>query len=138
MTIRIEDVSGRRFAELISLRIRETLTDREVEITQDAMDKSTQVRMVSGEDMIGITGVIPPCLASTEAYLWLYTNPFNTIQSAGVIKATRRVVREFLQSYPYLFGHCEIENVKSHRWLRWLGAEFESPSGPARTFIIKA
>lgn len=138
MTILIEDVSGRRFAELISSRIRETLTDRELEITEDAMSKSTQVRMVSNGEMVGITGVIPPCLASTDAYLWLYTNPFNTVQSPGIIRATRQVVREFSKSYPFILGHCETGNVKSHRWLRWLGAKFEPPVGPVQQFVIEA
>lgn len=138
MAVRVEQVTGRQFAELISPAIRDLLKEDELAVMENAMAKSTDVWMVSDREMIGITGVAPDTLLARDAFLWLYTNPFNTRITVGAMKATKQVVDNFLRRYDRLVGYCETANVKSQRWVSWLGADFGRADGSLIPFKIEA
>jgi hypothetical protein len=138
MAVLVEQVIGRHFVELISPAVCETLTSAELAVMENAMVKSTDVWMVSDGAMIGITGVAPDTLLARDAFLWLYTNPFNNRITVGALKSTKRVVDNFLRQYDNLVGYCKVDNVKSQRWVSWLGADFGRANGPLIPFKIEA
>jgi hypothetical protein len=138
MGVLVEQVVGRQFSELISPAICDLLKNDDLAVMENAMIKSTDVWMVSDDQMIGITGVAPDTLLARDAFLWLYTNPFNSRISIAAIKATKQVVSNFLLRYDRLVGYCETSNMKSQRWVSWLGAEFGRADGPLIPFRIEA
>lgn len=138
MGVHVENVTGRSFIELISPEIRETLSLDNIIAMEDAMARSTSVWMVSDKFMLGITGVAPDTLLADDAYLWLYTNPFNNVVSIGVVRATRRVVETFLSRYHRLVGFCELSNDKGQRWIGWLGGKFTYTIEGLTAFTIEA
>lgn len=138
MGARAECVVGSAFSSLISQAVRETLTDSEMIIMENAMIKSVDVWMVSDGQMLGITGIAPDTLLAREAFIWNYTNPFNRRISAGAIRTTKMVVEHFLTRYDLLVGYCELSNAKSQRWVKWLGADFGQPNGQLIPFTIEA
>lgn len=136
MPVVAEEVTGRRFKELISQAICETLNDNEMAIMENAMAKSTEVwRVMDGDLLLGIAGVAPDTLLSHDAYLWLYHWPIER-QSIAALRLSKAIVAKFLLHYGRLVGHCQSE--KSRRWLKWLGAEFREESDPVALFMIEA
>lgn len=77
-------------------------------------------------------GLIPPSLLSDRAHLWLYSNDAVEDYKFIFVRNSQRAVEAMLELYPTIFGFCEIDNARSIRWLRWLGAIF---GPPLKTFI---
>jgi hypothetical protein len=55
-----------------------------------------------------------------------------------LVRHSQRMIAEILLAYPTIIGHCKVDQRKSIRWLRWLGAEFGLPQGHLLPFTIKA
>lgn len=136
MSVVVEEVTGRRFKELISPAICETLNDNEMAIMENAMAKSTEVwRAKDGDSLLAIAGVAPDTLISRDAYLWMYNPPVGR-QSVAALRESKRLIQHFLTHYDRLVGHCQ--SAKSCRWLKWLGAEFRDDGKPVVSFMIEA
>lgn len=138
MPVTVENVSGQVFTGLISPAICETLSCSDLMAMEHAMIKSVDVRLIRNGEMLGIAGVSPDTLLSSEAYIWLYANPFNERVPITALRSSRRIVSDFLSVYPRLVGHCESTNTKAQRWLRWLGARFAPSATTLIPFMIEA
>lgn len=136
MAVRLEEVTGKRFKELIPSAICETLDDNEMAILENAMTKSTEVwRAMDGDSLLCIAGVSPDTLMSRDAYLWMYNPPVGR-QSVSALRESKRLINHFLSHYDRLVGHCK--EAKSRRWLEWLGAKFQQADEPIAIFMIEA
>lgn len=136
MSVSVEEVTGKQFKELISPAICETLNDDEMAILENAMAKSTEVwRATEGGSLLCIVGVAPDTLMSRDAYLWMY-NPPGGRQSVSALRESKRLIQHFLTRYERLVGHCQ--EIKSRRWLEWLGAKFRQTDEPIAIFMIEA
>ena len=87
--------------------------------------------------LVGLWGVIPPTLMSSQAYLWLYTTDYLKEHQFVFIRHSQLVIEEVLKEYPSIVGHVLIGANKSIRWLKWLGAKFSHPQGKLIPFRIE-
>ncbi len=94
------------------------------------------IGQVDGEG-ICVWGLIPPCLLSEKAYLWLWTSELAEQHTFLLVRYSQRMVEEMLKEFPIIVGHCEMKNHRAQRWLKWLGAEFDFPQGKLIPFIIR-
>ena len=82
-------------------------------------------------------GLIPGSFISNQAYLWMWSQG-PIAQQFTFIRRSQIQVKEMLKRYPTIIGHCKRRAVLSQRWLKWLGAEFESTStGDILSFTIR-
>lgn len=77
-------------------------------------------------------GLIPPTLLSDSAYLWLFATEAVEEYKFLFVRNSQRAVEDMLKDWPVIYGFCELSNLRSIRWLRWLGATF---SEPTKSFI---
>jgi len=82
-------------------------------------------------------GLIPPSLLRDSVYLWLYTTEALKGNEFVFIRQSQIAVKLILSQYSEIIGHARVENTKGIRWLRWLGAEFDTPDGKAIPFVIR-
>ena len=90
-----------------------------------------------GDEVICIYGIVPPTLASDNAYLWLYTTPALEGNEFLFVRHSQRCAEEILKLYPRIVGHATVGADRSIRWLRWLGAKFGEPQGGLIPFTIR-
>lgn len=81
-------------------------------------------------------GLVPPSLLSDEAYLWLYHTPAVEEHKFLFVRYSQRVIEEMLKFYPKIVGVADVSARDSIRWLKWLGAVFDSPIGKYVPFSI--
>jgi hypothetical protein len=93
--------------------------------------------VIEGE-VVCIYGIIPPTLASDNAYFWLYTTPALKGNEFLFIRHSQRAVEELLKLYPKIVGHATPGATRSIRWLRWLGAVFKETNDGLIPFSIRA
>lgn len=82
-------------------------------------------------------GLIPPSLLSNQAYLWMHTTPAVRGNQFLFVRHSQRIMEVMLAQYPRIVGHCEVSAEDSIRWLRWLGATFDEPTGQHIPFVIR-
>ncbi len=111
------------------------LSEREIEML-DHCQKLGEVWIgyVDGH-FVCCWGLIPPSFLSNQAYIWMWALESVPHQFLFV-RHSQIQVRKFLGRYASIIGHCKTGNTGAHRWLRWLGAEFNEPDGDLRTFVI--
>lgn len=90
------------------------------------------------EEVVCIYGIIPPSLASDNAYFWLYTTPALAGNEFIFVRHSQREVENLLKRYPKIVGHTDRRAKQSMRWLRWLGAVFKETEGGLIPFSIRA
>ena len=90
-------------------------------------------------ELAAIWGVIPPTLASNQAYLWVYTtDALKDLYSQFLfIRFSQVMVQDMLLLYESLVGVTEVTATKSIRWLKFLGAEYGPPEGEYLPFVIR-
>lgn len=81
-------------------------------------------------------GLIPPTFLSNQAYLWMWA-PEPMKHQFVFIRQSQIQVRQMLERYDAVVGHCKINARSAQRWLKWLGAEFGQPSGDTIPFVIR-
>lgn len=89
-------------------------------------------------EVVCLWGLINPCLASDQAYLWLYTTPGLAGNEFVFVRHSQRAVQEMLKHYPVIVGHATRGAKRSIRWLRWLGAVFAESENGLIPFTIRA
>ncbi len=82
-------------------------------------------------------GLIPPSLMSDKAYLWLLTTDQVKGHEFLFVRHSQIFLESMLRRYPTIYGHCDVRQEKSIRWLRWLGARFDEPKGLRIEFSIR-
>lgn len=74
-------------------------------------------------------------LLSQRAYLWALTTDVVEEHKFIFIRQSRIVIEALLKDYE-LIGETHRDDLKAQRWLQWLGAEYEFPSGDLIPFRI--
>lgn len=88
--------------------------------------------------LVCVWGLMPPTLLSDRAYLWLWTCEKLKGHEFTFIRHSQIAVEEMLKLYPFVYGHTDVTQKRSIRWLQWLGAEFGPPCGGYAQFWIRA
>ncbi len=133
------DLSASAAWDLIYPGYLSKLSVMDQETMQRSMKNSSHLWLARHGDAIPcVMGTIAPTLLSDTAYLWFYSTPDFTTHRLYFARISRHIVTEALSHYPSLWGHCMQSSPKSIRWLRWLGADFHPPQGPALPFELKA
>ena len=88
------------------------------------------------DEFICCWGLIPPTFMSNQAYLWMWA-PEPIKHQLVFIRRSQMQVKEMLDRYEQIVGHCETGAKSAQRWLQWLGAEFGEPSGHLVPFTIR-
>lgn len=139
MTTYIQRVTGPELYSLISVEVLDTLSEAGQEIMNRSLQNSSVVWVWTDDETIhGFWGLIPPTLLSDRAYIWLYTLPSLAEHQFTFVRHSQLMVKELLNQYPMIVGHCAASADKSIRWLKWLGATFGQPDGKLIPFEIKA
>ncbi len=139
MTTSILRVASADAYDLISADHLAMLPSIEQETMHRAIMNSSQVWMGSKDDAIlAIWGLISPTLLSDVAYLWLFTTKHFVGHEFMLVRQSQRSVQEMLKDYSCICGHGSVDNPRSLRWLRWLGAKFGEPQGKFLPFEIRA
>ncbi len=81
-------------------------------------------------------GLAPPTLLSDSAYLWLITTELVKDHQFPFVRHSQIEMEKMLQAYPLIVGHCDLRHPNSVRWLKWLGAVFDTSQGPLASFSI--
>ena len=137
MTTTIEAVTGKALSGLISATYGPILNLKESEI-MDYCQKLGEVYAgyVDGE-LVCVWGLIPPSFLSMEAYLWMWCSKEMVGHQFVFVRHSQRQIEKMLQRYERINGHCRVGS-KAVRWLRWLGAEFDTyPEDGKIGFVIR-
>lgn len=105
--------------------------------TKVCVQQSTAIWLgVADETPVCAIGVVPPTIFASEAYLWLLHTRVCQDHPVRFIRWSRKVVGEAQALYPRLWGLCDVSNLRSRRWLEWLGADFEAVGDPLVKFRL--
>lgn len=81
-------------------------------------------------------GLIPPTLLSSSAYLWMVSIDEAEEHQFVLVRHSQIAMKQMLECYGTIVGHCEVGHGRSIRWLKWLGATFGSVEGTLLPFTI--
>ena len=88
---------------------------------------SNQVWLGMHDDEVAcVWGLIPSSMLSNRAYFWLLTTDIVEEHKFLFARHSQIVMEDALKDYEMILGHVGINNERSKRWLKWLGAEFGS------------
>lgn len=108
------------------------------EALRECMGRSVKVRCGLYYGRVAcMWGLIPPCLLSDRAYMWLLTTNIVDEHKFLFIRYSQRYVEDMLKVYRELYGFVVVGNDKALRWLKWLGAEFSPPVKGRIDFVIR-
>lgn len=125
--------------EEVEALLRQRMSCADAETMLRALRRSANIWIGRVDGAVAcIWGLIPPCLISNQAYLWLYTTELVESHTFVFVRASQRMVEEMLKEYPTLVGHVHVDNPRAAKWLRWLGASFQEPDGKRIPFQIRA
>lgn len=71
-------------------------------------------------------GLITTSLFSETAYIWVLDSPISRRHTVYLILWSSIVLREALEHYKNIIGWCRCDNEAAQKWMKWLGAEFDS------------
>lgn len=89
-------------------------------------------------NLIGLMGVVPSTIIGDSAYIWLFATENFKKHSFIAARHSKRIIEEILKVYPVLYGHCEVGEYNSRRWIKFLGARFGPAHGVLIPFEIRA
>ena len=137
-TVRIEAFVGSRLSQLINALPGEAMTVRASNVIDFCQKMSGEMwtGYVDGK-IVCCWGLIPPTFLSNQAYLWMWSTEGIREHQFLLVRHSQRQIAEMLKHYEVIVGHCRVDRPDSQRWLRWLGAEFDAPEGPFRSFRIR-
>jgi hypothetical protein len=90
------------------------------------------------EKIACVYGLIAPTLMSDQGYLWLLTTNLVDDHPFVFVRHSQVVIKDMLEIYSEIVGHCDIRQERSVKWLRWLGAKFGESEGVMIPFQIRA
>lgn len=139
MTVEMISTTGQDAYGVVYPSCLRALSGHEHEIMHRFMLNSPQVWIgKDGDEVLCFMGLIPPTLLSDRAYLWMRTTDASREHVFVLVRQSQRLIARMLRDFPLIVGHCEVNNPKAVRWLRWLGATFGTPEGHLIPFEIRA
>lgn len=138
MKARVERTSHEELAGLISSVRGLNLEGRDQEMFNACTQSSTWLwaGFVDNE-CVCVVGLIPPTLLSDQAYLWLHTTPALKAHKFLFVRHSQRFIEAALELFPSIIGVTKPDNVKTIRWLKWLGATFNGRGEAYLSFEIR-
>src|SRR5438477_12156295 len=125
MKVTITKRHGLDLRQMIMASPAAKLPDAEA-IMRDCLGRSAEVWFgLVDEALVCMWGLIPPTLLSESAWLWLFTTNILPEHKFLFVRHSQLWVSKMLDLYPEITGDMLEGGPK--RWLKWLGAEFESP-----------
>lgn len=83
-------------------------------------------------------GLIASSLLSDRAYLWMIHTDAVEEHKFVFVRYSQLCMEQMLARWPTIIGHTKVDQPRSIRWLKWLGAVFGEPDGAFVPFQIKA
>jgi hypothetical protein len=120
MTKRVEiyQISFEQYARMI-----DGLPGRDVLLSAAKLANEIIIGMYDGK-VLAYIGLVPPSLLADQSYIWMYTTEVGEAHPLLLARYGRDVIETVLCKYRAVYGHCF--SPKSARWLKSLGAEFDS------------
>lgn len=84
-----------------------------------------------------VWGLIPPTLLSDNAFLWMISTDTVDEHQFSFVRHSQIVIKELLEIYPTIYGMTTIDEERTLRWLKWLGATFSPGPDKEIYFSIK-
>lgn len=91
---------------------------------------------VIGDRVYGIVGVMQPTIIDDRAYIWFQGTGITDRHQFTLIRQSQIMVKKLLEKFPVIYGHCEVSDVRAHRWVKWLGGTFGEVDGSTIPFQI--
>lgn len=91
------------------------------------LSENVWIAKIDGVVMVA-WGVIPPCLLSSSAYVWVVVADAIKNDSKYkflFIRYSQRILEVMLKKYESLFGFCYPYQNDSLKWIKFLGGEFK-------------
>jgi hypothetical protein len=115
-----------------------SLTAREARIIDTCQRTSFETWVAYNDgQLVAAWGIIPPTVLSDEVYLWLHTTQAVNTSQFLFVRHSQIVIQKLLAEYRAITGHTKVSAKHSQRWLKWLGAEFGSPTKGTLPFRIE-
>ncbi len=128
MTALIELANKAKTRQLIFEAKEGILSDEEMGVLEQYLTFSAKLYIGSVDGkMCCAWGVVPPSLMSDKAYLWLFSTDAVEEHKFLFVRNSQKAIAEILEEWPIITGYCEVNSIRSIRWLKWLGAKFGGP-----------
>lgn len=139
MTLTIEKIPRPDLSQLISSRIGPNLSfDQMIHFDRCIKASTTIWRANKDGKVLCIWGLIPPTLMDRVAYMWLHIiEPVEDFEFV-LVRHSQTAIAKALKEFPTIVGHCDTQNPRAIRWIKWLGGVFGHPEGRAIPFTIRA
>lgn len=131
MTVAIAVASKATVRQLISASNDVEILDRCLGVTQDLWVGW------HNDAPVFAWGLIPPTLLSSSAYLWMISIDEAEEHQFVLVRHSQIAMKQMLERYETIIGHCEASAIRSIRWLKWLGAIFGPSDGTLVQFTIR-
>lgn len=135
----VQHITSQHMSEQFLLGACGEVSDEELEACLRFINLSphTWLCYIDGE-VVGAWGLIPGSLLSNDAFLWLHTTSKLNDHVFMFIRRSQIVMKEMLEIYSHITGHCEIGNKKAQKWIEWCGGKFDpEPIGDLLQFHIR-
>lgn len=110
---------------------------RALEDSLRASSQSFALLIEDSEIPVALAGVAPVTALTRDAAPWLIASDRIEEIPSAFVRASRRIVDEWLLDFRSLENVVHAGNETSIKWLKWLGAEFDEPEalGPERVLF---
>lgn len=125
MTVVVGKMSEPEQEQVMKYKIGPNLSQEQRAQFTNFVRASTIVWQASRDDRcLCIWGLMPPTLSSNTAYMWFYIVEYIEQLEFLIVRHSRRAIEKALEEYPIIVGHCQRDNERAIRWMKWLGATF--------------
>ena|SRR5882762_5655275 len=136
MNVSVQPLIGTSISSFIDTFCGASLTNREAGIFDYCQSLGEVYTCFMDDAFVCCWGLIPPSFLSTQAYLWMWA-PEPIKHQFIFVRHSQLQVQAMLEKYETIVGHCRVGAISAQRWLKWLGAEFESTEGDIMPFVIR-
>jgi hypothetical protein len=93
-----------------------------IQIMRDYLRRSVEAWTGTIDGQVAcVWGLVAPSIISDEAYLWLLTTDVVDQHQFIFVRHSQIVVEKMLERYPIIRGTVVEGELRSIRWLKWLG-----------------
>ncbi len=136
MPVFVKPLLGECISKVIDGFFGPILTGREAEVLDYCQTLGEVYTGYVDGEFVCCWGLIPPSFLSNQAYLWMWA-PEKIKHQFIFVRQSQLQIEKMLQHYDAIVGHCKTSSTSAHRWLKWLGAEFDPPRDGVMPFVIR-
>jgi hypothetical protein len=82
-----------------------------------------KITLLINDKPVAMFGLAVPVILGNVANIWLLGTPELAKIKKTFMVMSRIVVKRYLKMYPVLWAQVDARYTKTHKWLKWLGAE---------------